>query len=347
MRIVWISLAVILAILVGRLAFVAVPGSGILADLQPRLADQCIPLDIAPGTEDITIDRVSGRVFVSTDDRRTGQRGGIYAFESGDTASLREVSGATPADFHPHGISLWAGPDGAQRLFAVNHTSDGRHSVEIFDIGADGALTHAESVRYTALSSPNDIHAVGPRQFYATNDRAYPDGVMGLVEGYLALPWASVSYFDGVTGRIVAEGLAYANGINGSADGALIYVAEILGRRVRVFDRHDETGALQRVRDIAVHTAPDNIELAEDGALWIGAHPRIFDFLAHAGDPEAIAPSHVIRVDPVSGAVTTVLLDEAGRLNASSVAAVDGDTLYAGAVFDGHILVCPLGGEPG
>lgn len=347
MRALFIGLVVLIVLVAGRFAAVTVPASGMLADLEPRLTDQCDRLDIAPGTEDVTIDPVSGLAFVSTDDRRTGNRGAIYAFDPDDPSSLREVSGAEPAEFHPHGLSLWTGRNGAQRLFVVNHTMDGRHSIELFDIGADGLLTHAETVRYPALTSPNDVLAVGPRQFYATNDRRYTDGIMGSLEAYFALPLAGVSFFDGDSGRIVAERLAYANGINMAADGRTVYVAEILGRGVRVYRRDPATGDLERLRDIPVPTAPDNIEIAADGALWIGGHPRVFDFVAHADDAAAIAPSHVIRVDPETGEVETVLLDHDGRLNASSVAAVIGDTLIVGAVFDGHVLICPLGEDVG
>ncbi|MEE2565807.1 strictosidine synthase family protein [Hyphobacterium marinum] len=345
MRAMLIGLLVLVLLVLGRFGAVVIPASGMMADLEPRLTDQCERLDIAPGTEDVTIDPVSGLAFVSTDDRRTGERGAIYSFDPEDPAILREVSGAMPDEFHPHGISLWTGRTGAQRLFVVNHTGDGRHAIEIFDVGDEGRLTHAETVRHSALISPNDVLAVGPRQFYATNDRRYTDGLMGSLEAYFALPLASVSYYDGETGRIAAERLAYANGINMSADGRTVYVAEILGRGVRVYRRDPATGDLERLRDISVPTAPDNIEIAEDGALWIGGHPRVFDFVAHADDVAQTAPSHVIRVDPDTGEVETVLMDTEGRINASSVAAVTGNTLIVGAVFDGHVLICPLDGS--
>lgn len=341
MRVVLIVLGIILLAVIGRLLVVIVPASGVLADLEPRLTDQCEVLTIAPGTEDVTIDPSTGRAFVSTDYRRGGARGAIYSFSVGDPSSLREVSGDTPDAFHPHGISLWTGRAGRQRLFVVNHLTPDEHAIEIFDVAADGALSHVESIAYVALSSPNDVLAVGERQFYATNDRANTTGIMGQLEAYLGLPLASVSYFDGEAGRIVADGLAYANGINIAADGRTLYVAEILGRGVRVYDRDPATGELEKLRDISVPTAPDNIEIASDGALWIGGHPRVFDFVAHVDDPAHIAPSHVLRVDPETGQSETVLLDLEGRLNASSVAAVHDGTLIVGGVFDDRVLICP------
>lgn len=116
--------------------------------------------------------------------------------------------------------------------------------------------------------------------------------------------------------------------------------------------RDAATGDLEPTGAIPVGTSPDNIELASDGSLWIAGHSRVFDFLAHAEDAKAVAPSHVQRVDPSSGRAEDILIDTAGLLSASSVGAPwegpDGrpgggdDTLLVGAVFDAHVLVCPL-----
>lgn len=335
----------VVAVLV-RIAMVAVPASGVLEELKPLLVERCERVSVAPGTEDVTFDPASGLAFVSAADRRGNARGGIYLLDPRRPDSLRLVSTDAPEDFHPHGISLWTGAGGERRLFVVNHPAAGGHTVEIFDVAADSddepGLRHVETVAYPALSSPNDVLAVGPRAFYATNDRAWSDSPLEMVEGYLGLPIASVSYFDGKEGRLVARGIAFANGINASPDGRTVYVAEVLGRRVRVYERDQASGDLEPRRSLPVPTAPDNIEVAADGTLWIGGHPRIFDFLAHADDPSRTAPSHVVRVDPATGAAETVLVSLAGELSASSVAAVHDDVLVVGAVFDGHVLVCPL-----
>ncbi|MFZ5617200.1 MAG: hypothetical protein ACOZAA_07765, partial [Pseudomonadota bacterium] len=86
----------------------------------------------------------------------------------------------------------------------------------------------------------------------------------------------------------------------------------------------------------------DNIEIAADGSLWIAGHSKVFDFLKHAEDPKAIAPAHVIRVNPESGLTEDILIDTGGALNGSSVGAVWDNTLIVGAVFDGHVMVCPV-----
>ena len=344
MRVVlWIVL-LIAGAAVARLAWVMVPVSGALVSLEEKLVDQCTRVEIAPGTEDVTIDPATRIAFVSASERRDADLppGGIYAMNLDGDRQPTLVSTDAPEDFRPHGISLWTGDAGEKRLFVISHPKAGGHVVEIFDVGAGGALTHVKGVSFDAMHSPNDLVAVSGEAFYASNDKGYLDGLMLQLETYFALPFSSAVYWDGENGRVAVPGLAFANGINVSADGNTVYIAEFLRQQVGVYDRDTETGALTRRDTLAVGTGVDNIEIAEDGALWIGAHPRAFEFLAHAEDPTAVAPSQVVRVDPETGDVDEVLVDVSGKLSASSVGAVNGKTLVVGAVFDTGVLVCPL-----
>lgn len=326
-----------------------IPASGASAELATKLVDQCRRVDIAPGTEDVTIDPDLQLAFISAADRRqwynegsgdVNPKNGIYAMAL-DGSGVRKVSPEIEG-FLPHGISLWRGPDGERRLFVISHRPSGEEVVELFDVAASGELAHLESISFPAMFSPNDLTAVGPRQFYVTNDRKYETGPLAMLEAYLALPLSSVAYYDGTEGRIVKDGIAYANGINQSVDGKSIYVAELLKRRIAVFDRDIETGALKHVKNLKVNTAPDNIEVSRDGALWVAGHSKIFDFIKHAENENAIAPSHVIRVNPRSGLASDVLVSVNGEINGSSVGAVWSNTLIVGAVFDGHVMVCPM-----
>ncbi|GJL92248.1 SMP-30/gluconolactonase/LRE family protein [Hyphococcus sp.] len=351
MRYVWMGLAALAIIMAGRFAYHVIPASGAFAKLETKLVDQCRRVDIAPGTEDVTIDPDLKLAFISAADRRFWYEGveadhvnplnGIYALSMDGSDAVRRVSPAMK-NFLPHGISLWRGENGEKRLFVINHPPTGEELVEIFDVGPAGVLTHLETISFAAMHSPNDIVAVGPRQFYASNDRRFDKGPLSLLESYLALPITDVVYYDGQTGRSVLGGLVYANGINKSIDGKVIYIAELLKRRIGVFTRNEQTGALKRVKNLNVNTAPDNIEVSRDGALWVAGHSKIFDFVEHANDASAIAPSHVIRVNPRNGVTSDVLISVNGEINASSVGAVWDNTLIVGAVFDGHVMVCPM-----
>ncbi|MFN2375311.1 MAG: strictosidine synthase family protein [Candidatus Binatia bacterium] len=334
---------------VGVAAYRIVSRSGMMRVLESHHTGDCRTVTGAVGAEDVTIHPEAGVAYLSADDRRATAagrpvRGEIYSLDLRSNAALPvPLTRGSPADFHPHGISLWRGEDGGERLFVINHPAAGGHTVEIFDVEPD-RLHHVETVTYPDLSSPNDIVAVGKRRFYATNDRRHREGFLATVEAYLQLPWASVSYFDGSRGRIAADGIAFANGINASADGGSVYVAELLGQAVRVYDRDPDSGNLTLRRTIGLGSSPDNIEVESSGRLSVAAHPKIFDFLAHAGDAAKPAPSQVLRVDPDSGVVEEVFLDDGTLLSAAATAATAGGTMVLGPIFDARVLVCT---EPG
>ncbi|MGJ3231402.1 MAG: strictosidine synthase family protein [Oceanicaulis sp.] len=343
MRIVLLILAAVLAAAAARLAVVVVPASGALTDPDPTDVSACTPLEIAPGTEDVAYDAATGLVFVSAMNRRVESmdpRNGVYAFDlAAPQATLRLVSTDTPADFRPHGIGLHRDGETA-RLFVVSHPASGSQ-VLIFDIGADGMLSHVRTVTDPAVVSPNDVAPAGPASFYASNDSRFGPNLLGYLEGFFGLPLASIAYFDGSEGRIAANGLTYANGVQLSADGTRLYAANFIGRKIFVYDRDPESRDLQRIATHHVPLGLDNIELDADGALHIGGNPEVFSFLAHQSDPEARAPSQAVRVDPSSGAWETIFYNDGTAIDSISVATpVPGAMIY-GAVFDSHVLICP------
>ncbi|WBQ13920.1 hypothetical protein L2D00_04365 [Hyphomonadaceae bacterium BL14] len=353
------AIGLIVLLIAARMAFIVIPASGALTPVSEIGTQGCERVAVAPGTEDVTVDPVTGLAFVSAQDRRAGaatqggragamaQTNGIYVFNPADPSRVTLASIDSPADFRPHGISLWRGrgPDGEDiaRLFVISHPAGGSR-VLIYDVGEGGALVHLETVSAPDIRSPNDVVGVGPRQFYITNDTYFGDTPMGFLEAFLGLPLGSVAYFDGEAARIVAGGFIYTNGINVSGAGDRLYVAAFLGREVRVFERDASDGSLRRLASHRLPMGADNIEIGSDGALYVGGNVDVFAFLAHSTDPEALAPSVVMRLDPETGERRTVFMNDGSLINSASVGAVHDGRLLVGAVFDGHVLVCPYAG---
>lgn len=317
--------------------------AGQLKTIEPHFAGTCRQVDGVVGGEDITIHPETGVAYVSATDRRSARAGGPCSGHLMSLEGARLVDLVSAPDFCPHGISLWVEPSGSDVLFAVNH-SGGRHTVEIYDIQGEG-LSHRRTVADPLLRSPNDIVGVGRDRFYVTNDHRYSPGLRRSLEDYLRLPLGSVVYFDGQGFSEVASGVAYPNGIQTSPDGSRLYVAATIGRGLSVFDRSAGTGELTLARTIPLETGLDNIEVTADGTLWIAAHPQLLTFVAHAGDPSTPSPSQVLRVDPDTLRAEEVYLDRGEAISASSVAAVSGDRMLIGAVFDDRILDCRLEGR--
>ena len=338
------------------ITFGVVKLSGVTRPLETKLADMCHRVEIAPGTEDIQYDPDTGLVFITADNRRATGHGdhgegaqstaanGIYVLDVTpsrieDIGAPIRVSPEALKDFRPHGLYLWSDGAGTKRLFVVSHPSTGEEVIELFDVGEGGMLTHLESISFPEMYAPNDVVAVGPRQFYATNYLRNKHGSMATVEVLLSLPLTSVVYFDGEAGQTVADGLAFANGINLSPDKKTLYVAEWTKHKISVFDRNEDN-SLSKSGTIRLPTAVDNLDIDKDGNIWTAGQPRMFDFIASIEDPDVIVPSMGITIDPNTHAHRTVFVSKSGEINATSVAAIAEDKLLMGAVFDGHILVC-------
>lgn len=342
----WLFLLVLLLFLAAG-AWIRLQSFNHFASLEPVALNHCAPVTGIVGPEDIRIDLTSGRAFISSLDRRdAAARGAIHVFDVADplsAAAWRDRTNGSPKDFKPLGLDYYE--DGElRRLFVVNEAGP---AVEVFDVAEDGGLTHLETFIERRLTSPNNVVAVGPRQFYVTNDvRPGRDALIAQLHFLMRLGSGDIFFVDGDVWRLAAEGLRFANGLALSPDGAQLYAAETAGKAVKIYDRDDASGALTLSRIIDLEAAPDNINTDETGALWIGALPKPLLVPRLLNDIDAIAPSAVIRMAP-NGEVTTVYRNEGQEQSAATVAARMQDKLLIGALYDEKFLLCdlPAGGE--
>ncbi len=324
------------------------------------------------GIEDLAIDRARGLAFLSSDDRRASAAGnpvdgGIYvaildSIDEGAIMLLTDAESGVPSLFHPHGMSLWIGPDGSRTLFVVNHRradfekDDRGHTVEIFDVieapaGANVdrpvTLKHRRTIESPLFRWPNDVAATGPDSFFATNSVGSGTTLGVAWEFVQALERSNVVFFDGTTARVAADGLGFANGIALSNDGATLYVTETGAKRLSAYARDAQSGSLTLANRGFFGTGLDNIDVAPDGELWIGSHPNLIAFLRHAGDPARLSPSLVLRVEPQPGGAARAFYAGEGRLvSGLSVAAVYRGEVVAGSVYERKLLICRLQPAP-
>jgi len=347
------------ALLAGYMLYLA-NAAGEFRSLANQPFGQCRQITGLPGSEDITI-RPGGRfAYISSDDRRAvinnnPTPGAIFRYDL-DAASAAPVNLTPDADlrFRPHGISLYVGADGRETLFVVNHPGESLfgapdsqdtgplHTIEVFDV-QDNILVHRRTHADAALISPNDVVGIDHERFYVTNDHGAGPGALRQLEDYLRLPWANVLYFDGDTFAEVADSLSYANGINVSANGRELYVAEVSRNRIQVFQRDPASGSLSLQQTLDVGFGADNIEMDPDsGDLWVGGHPRLLTFVRHTADASVNSPSQVVRVRPGNAGyqVSTEFSDAGELISGTSVGAWRDGRLLIGSVFEDHILDC-------
>jgi arylesterase/paraoxonase len=268
--------------------------------------------------------------------------GGLYAYDlKSQTPQLTHLSTHAGKQFHPHGISLYVDENGPDSLFVINH-EDGRQRIEIYDL-INGKLKHRKTVADSRLISPNDIVAVGPDKFYVSNDHRFTSGFKRVLEDYLQLKLSSVVYYNGSRFVEVASGIGYANGINVSADGTILYLCAVTEGTLHIYSRDIESGKLALRQKIDLGTGVDNIELDADGGLWIGAHPQLLTFVRHAQNPARLSPSQIIYLKANAAGdydIKEIYLNRGEEISASSVAAKYKNRMLVGAVFDPKFLDC-------
>jgi len=323
--------------------------AGQFKTIDSHFSGTCRPVEGIVGAEDITIHPTTGIAYISVCDRRavgSGEpgNGGIFAYDMNTNGALpiNLIPEADP-DFQPHGISLYTGQDGQDALFVVNHQG-GNNTIEIFLL-RDNRLVHQKTAADAALVSPNDLVGVGPEQFYVTNDHRHPGGFKRMVEEYARQAWSNVLFYTGSEFVEAASGLGYANGINVSSDGRLLYVSTTVERALHVYDRNPATHEISLMKKIDLSTGLDNIELDTAGRLYIAAHPKLLTFVKHSKDAALLSPSQILSLDARTDGsyrVEEIYLDSGAEISGSSVAAVSGNRMLIGAVFDPKFLDCRL-----
>ncbi|NDE02858.1 MAG: hypothetical protein EBZ91_14240, partial [Gammaproteobacteria bacterium] len=210
-RIGWVLASLILVLLLFTLEFMRFGGQ--FNALPAVTPGPCTRISLTASAEDIQIDRGRGVAYLSALDRRglvegLNVQGDVLQLDLNDErATPVSALAARPADFRPHGMSLYRMGDGMQRLFVISHPAGGGHSIEIFEQVGGGSFRPVASIRHPLLLSPNAIVAVGPEQFYVANDTGATNGLQRVSEFALRRGMSKLVYFDGQDMRVVADGL--------------------------------------------------------------------------------------------------------------------------------------------
>jgi arylesterase/paraoxonase len=311
-------------------------------EIEPHFAGQCEIMQLDGSSEDIQVDRERGLAYLSLRDPIGDMNGNDVP--QGTIARIdlnAEVPVAisalinAPEHLHPHGLSLFIGVDGQRYIFVVNHPEDrenGDEAVESFRETQPGRFAHVETFRNALLTHPNDIVAVGPREFYVAIDTGpQRDGKP-----------TNLLHFRGDDVHIVTNDIESGGGINASADGRFVYVAETDARAIRVFGRNPADGKLTSMRRIELPSAPDNIDVSEDGSLVIGAHSNTMALVLHFMTGSD-SPSQVLQVKTDAAgndAIEEIYLNRGEEITAASVGATYDDLLLIGSITARKILIC-------
>jgi len=344
-RIILIVVILVLAFIVNLLIT-----TGYFKSIEPTFNGEIIQKIALPGAEDITISAIDSFAIISSTHRRSVPRtkeesGGLYLIDlKSKLYSPIYLTEDFKKSFAPHGISMIK-TDSTYTILAVNHTLNG-HTIEVFKLSGQN-LTHQKTLEHPSMVSPNDIVILDENRFYFTNDHKYTTGIGRLLEDYGGLSVSNVVYFDGENYTEVADGIAYANGINFDVERKLLFVASPRNFLVKVFAKN-ENGSLNFIEDIDCKTGVDNIEFDTEGNLWIGSHPNLLHFAAYAKGKKEIAPSEIIKInykDTGDYIIEQIYMEDGSTMSASTVAATFGDLILTGNVMDDEFLILKIANE--
>lgn len=316
----------------------------------------CQAYDGILAPEDIVIDHKAQVAYISSLDRAGVHsqnpaspplRGAIRMLDlanikPGAALEFKDITPAVPEHFHPLGISLFTDNEGITRIFVINQAGAKNASVEIFRVVSD-RLEHEKSVDLGAdVIFANDVLAVGPDRFYVT-DSGYSRNVSWLLNFAFQRQRSKTFYVDGGKVTPVVTDLVMANGIAASKDGQEVYVLDTSARSLRFFKRNDTTGALVSTGMLFIGTGVDNIDVAQDGSMWIAAHPKLIDFALYRAGWKKTSSSQIIHAVPGKvggGDVRTVFLDLGNDLSGASVAVAYKDSFMIGSALDNKLVIC-------
>ncbi|WP_425411069.1 SMP-30/gluconolactonase/LRE family protein [Hyphococcus sp.] len=189
----------------------------------------------------------------------------------GDFAAAGFKTKPAPDWNSPNGVS-WE-PDGRHVLIAditSGHIYRADVSTEtvtrIYDhpFGVNNLVRDPSGAVWFTQSTENAAGEGSEARMFAAADRPLTDGAV-----YRIAP-DDMHGGEPAAERVVGD-LAFANGIAFDADRNRLYVAELMANRVLSFDVDAQTGALSNRRTLIDVTTPDNIELDENGDLWIAS----------------------------------------------------------------------------
>jgi arylesterase/paraoxonase len=281
------------------------------------------------GAQDLEVDAAHNALLIAAAD----SQGGIYWLKL-------DAPGAAPVkvqtrlkDFHPGGIALYRGADGAETLYAINRRARGRQAIEIFALSyVDGApqLTQQSSIESGALASPHDLTVVGPERFYVTNDHGRKAALGRFAEDWLLLPFANLVSFNGQTFGAAVTRIASATGVAATPDGQYLYVSAANDRGLLAFRREPFLGTVTEIGSLALPARLGDIAVDAGGNMIVtGAVGR---------------GSQVFRVsrgkDGVPSGYQTIFSDDGGRIAGAGSGAVWNHHLFVGS--PDKILDCAI-----
>ncbi len=317
--------------------------NGVFSKVESGTSGTCQTVANLPGVQDM--EAAADRLFLSAGSARgPDARDGIYVLPLSGGSPVKLTG--SPKDFHPRGIGLYRTPDtGVLLLYAVNHRTSGRFSIDSFEIkdtGGNAALVAQGTIGGGLLINPQDVAVAGPNQFFVANGTASTNPLIHGLQTYGIIPGGNVLYFNGTTFNQVADGLFGTRSLLLTGDHLI--VGGLLSRSLTTYTRIPFTGQLTDEEEtLNLSTGPEKLSLDAQGQVLAAGHANLLEWRAAAADHGKRAASQILRVSLINGvpqSKTQVYGDDGSQLAGASVAVAAGNRLFMGSSLDTKLIAC-------
>ena len=281
-----------------------------------------------------------GRLYAI--DRRDHSCNEIFPYVASYAPDENRFGDQTPLDpsrFEPHGIDVAVRDGGGHELLVVNH--GWRESVEVFEVLLDQArptLRWIGAAEMPESAVGNDVAAVEGGGFVVSFNRYRPEATAD-DEPRLGEGEETGGVFEWTPGTgwtaLPGAGINSANGVAVSKDGRWVFIGGWHSRCIKKVRRGK--GPLEsQVVDTQILT--DNLTWTSDGKLLAAGafDTSAEEFIAghFSSDPRLLFPSRILRVDPDSLTIETVVEYGPDAFGAATTGLHIGDEIWVGAARD-------------
>eukprot|EP00029_Vermamoeba_vermiformis_P011419 TRINITY_DN6274_c0_g1_i1.p1 TRINITY_DN6274_c0_g1~~TRINITY_DN6274_c0_g1_i1.p1 ORF type:complete len:353 (+),score=33.81 TRINITY_DN6274_c0_g1_i1:358-1416(+) len=325
---------------------------GLKIENYSQLTD-CTIFEEIIGSEDLEIDHKTGIAYISSGPLlpiSSQSKPGIYKLD----LSTKKLTKMTLKDYPyerldmPHGVSLYRSGD-ELLLFVINHSMNKSHArdcVEIFKIKND-ELHYVNSASHELLININDVKAISDHEFLTTSDHGISrrdHESLAMLEDIFGLSIAYVTHCNTETKqcRKAIDKISSPNGINYKHQTNMLYVAGTLNGQMLAYKMDPVSRNLTLVDSVFIDRGLDNIDIDENGLIWVSAHPKIVDVFMYMFGMTDRSPFRVWKQNEVGKLDFTIVHSNDGKqLSGGSTAAHFKDHVLIGSVAS-HAMLCKI-----
>lgn len=308
----------------------------------------CSLLHKIPGPTSFTITE-SQELVIASQDRQAGiydqswPQGAIYLASPTDQSKPPiNISKEFKDEFHPRSLALFEDQHG-RTLFVVNYRTGG-FSVEIFDF-KDQKLIHKKTLTSSHFVQPGAIAARDHQSFYLINEHGLFTSTGHFIEDFFNLKKSHLLYFDGMEFTKLIDGFKLAYGLSYEAGEQLIYLSDMKGKKVYVYQHNVHSVSADFVYSTDTEFHPAGLFIDQDsGALWMTGYPQLLQANSHMMNPKEIpAPSQVIAYSSLKNKnpeFTKVMQSLSSGLSSATQVVPYSKNLILGGAFENHLVTC-------